>query len=278
MKISHQTFSAERALYGARELTLDACRFEGEEDGESALKESAHVTVKNSLFSLRYPLWHTTDTTLCNCTFTESSRAPIWYAEDVRLLSTTLHAPKAVREVNGISLTDCTVKSDEFGWFSKDVSLSSTRLSGEYALFHSRALTADRLTFKGKYAFQYLDGGRITNATLDTKDAFWHSRGVTVEDSTLRGEYLGWYAEDLTLVRCTVIGTQPLCYCKNLTLIDCEMEDCDLAFEKSTLSVSLRGGVTSIKAPAGGKIVLGAPSPVLAQNDGTLGECEILVL
>ena len=38
----------------------------------------------------------------------------------------------------------------------------------------------------------------------------------------IRGEYLGWYSENLTLIRCKIIGTQPLCYCRNLTLIDCE--------------------------------------------------------
>ncbi len=32
-------------------------------------------------------------------------------------------------------------------------------------------------------------------------------------------------------INCNIIGTQPLCCCKNLKLVDCEMIDSDLAFE-----------------------------------------------
>ena len=38
-KVENQRFGEERALYGARGLQVENCRFEGEEDGESALKE-----------------------------------------------------------------------------------------------------------------------------------------------------------------------------------------------------------------------------------------------
>lgn len=41
----------------------------------------------------------------------------------------------------------------------------------------------------------------------------------------VKGEYLGWFSDGLTLIDCKIIGTQPLCYCKNLTLINCEMAD-----------------------------------------------------
>ena len=78
---------------------------------------------------------------------------------------------------------------------------------------------------------------------------------MTVTDSVVKGEYLGWYAENLTFIRCRIIGTQPLCYCKNLRLIDCTTEGCDLAFEYSTVHAEIRGEVLSVKNPRGGKIV-----------------------
>ena len=56
--IENQRFGEERALYHRRGLTLRGCRFAGEEDGESALKECADVAAENCLFDLRYPLWH----------------------------------------------------------------------------------------------------------------------------------------------------------------------------------------------------------------------------
>ncbi len=62
---------------------------------------------------------------------------------------------------------------------------------------------------------------------------------VTVKNSTIKGEYLAWYSDGLTLINCRIIGTQPLCYCKNLKLIDCEMEGTDLAFEKSEVQADI---------------------------------------
>ena len=43
--------------------------------------------------------------------------------------------------------------------------------------------------------------------------------------------------KNLKLIRCKIIGTQPLCYCDNLTLEDCEMIDTDLAFESPFVHV-----------------------------------------
>ena len=52
-------FGEERALYGSRELHLKNCSFAGDEDGESALKESSRIRVERTLCDLRYPFWHT---------------------------------------------------------------------------------------------------------------------------------------------------------------------------------------------------------------------------
>ncbi|MCR5187901.1 MAG: DUF3737 family protein, partial [Treponema sp.] len=68
------------------------------------------------------------------------------------------------------------------------------------------------------------------------------------------GEYLGWYSENLTLINCKIIGTQPFCYCKNLVLENCTMEKCDLAFERSSVQASIIGKIDSVKNPLCGKI------------------------
>ena len=69
----------------------------------------------------------------------------------------------------------------------------------------------------------------------------------------LNGEYLGWYSDNLTLIRCKIIGTQPLCYCKNLKLKDCIMEKCDLSFEYSDVNATVTGNILSVKNPLSGK-------------------------
>ena len=64
-------------------------------------------------------------------------------------------------------------------------------------------------------------------------------------------------------MRCHIKGTQPLCYCKNLRLIDCTMENCDLAFEYSDVRATVKGGIDSVKNPRRGKICADAVGEVL---------------
>ena len=71
----------------------------------------------------------------------------------------------------------------------------------------------------------------------------------------IKGEYLAWYSNGLTLINCKIMGTQPFCYCRNLKLIDCEMIDTDLCFEKSQVEATITTPVISIKNPISGQIV-----------------------
>ena len=48
-----KTFDEERALYGAENIRLEDCVFDGPADGESALKESSCLEAVNSDFRLR---------------------------------------------------------------------------------------------------------------------------------------------------------------------------------------------------------------------------------
>ena len=53
--IENQQFSAERALYNMRDLCVRDCRFAGEEDGESALKECRTSTYRTVLWICAIP-------------------------------------------------------------------------------------------------------------------------------------------------------------------------------------------------------------------------------
>ena len=48
--IKDKTFDEERALYNLQNETLKNCSFEGEADGESALKESGNIKVSEINF------------------------------------------------------------------------------------------------------------------------------------------------------------------------------------------------------------------------------------
>ena len=54
--IQNQTFDAERALYGSKNILVRECSFDGPADGESAFKECENVQVEDSL-SRGYVCW-----------------------------------------------------------------------------------------------------------------------------------------------------------------------------------------------------------------------------
>lgn len=253
--IKEATFSAERALYNLRDACIKRCRFEGEEDGESAMKESADLRVEDCYFDLRYPLWHAKNVALLNSVMTVNCRAALWYDRNVSLENCTMNGIKALRECTDVTITNTAAVSPEFGWKCKNIRVVGGSIQSEYAFLLSENLTASGLNFKGKYSFQYVKNAKFTKCTFDTKDAFWHTKNVTVKDSVIKGEYLGWYSRNLTLIRCKIVGTQPLCYCKGLKLVDCETENCDLSFEYSKVKASIKGEIVSVKNPEKGKIV-----------------------
>ncbi len=276
--IDSQTYSSERALYALSDAVVEHCRFEGEEDGESPLKESKNITVISSFCDLRYPFWHDDGITLRDVTLTENCRAALWYSRGVRVLESRLHGIKALRECEDCEIRNADVRSAEFGWRCRNVSVTDSSLTGEYAFFGAKDVTLSGVHFTGKYSFQYCENVTVENCVLETKDAFWNTKNVVVKDSVVKGEYLAWYAENITFVRCRIIGTQPLCYCKGLRIIDCSMENCDLSFEYSEVEAEILGHVDSVKNPREGKIVADSFGEIIFTSDAVYPtDAEVVV-
>lgn len=276
-RIAKSQFDEERALYHLQDADVVECVFAGPADGESALKESRDVRLRDCRFSLRYPLWHVHKFTMENSSMDELTRAAIWYASDGVIQNSSLGGIKAVRECEDIRLFNCRIVSQEFGWKSKRIMLTDSEIESEYLFFDSRDVKLERVKMKGKYSFQYMKNLEIIDCVLDTKDAFWHSENVTVRNSVVKGEYLAWFSDGLTLIDCKIIGTQPLCYCKNLKLINCTMEDTDLSFEYSDVEADIKGHVLSIKNPKSGRITVDSVGEII--KEAPVMECtaEILV-
>lgn len=274
MIIKNKTMDEERALYGASDITIKNCIFDGPADGESALKECNGVIAEDCSFRLRYPLWHDKGVKITSSVMEDTCRAALWYSSDIEIANAKLHGIKAVRECENVTITDSDIISAEFGWFSKNVTMKDTTAKGEYMFLRTSGINAVNFSMKGKYSFQYIADSVFENCTLDTKDAFWHAKNVTVKNSVVKGEYLGWYAEDLTFENCIIYGTQPLCYCKGLKLVNCEMHECDLAFEKSDVEAEITTPVVSVKNPASGRIVLPAVGEIIDLDRDS--KCEII--
>lgn len=270
--IQDRTFDEERALYGTDGAELARCRFDGPADGESALKESRNITVRDSYFNLRYPFWHDRHLSIRGCEMTENCRAALWYSDDVEIADTRLHGIKALRECSDVALEGCDIDSPEFGWSVRGIRMKDCRAAGEYFMMRAERLRFDHVSLNGKYSFQYISDAAFSNCSFDTKDAFWHARDVVVRDSVIRGEYLAWYCENVTFENCTLIGTQPLCYCKNLRLIRCRMEQADLAFERSDVEAEITTPVDSIKNPRSGRITLPGAGRIIMDDPEARGQ------
>lgn len=235
--IHDQYYDGERPLYESRDLRLERIRI-GE--GESGLKESRRIETIDCEFEGMYVIWECEEITCRNCHFAASDRAPLWYNRNIRLFDCLIDAPKAFREIDGLTLERLKISdAAETFWFCRNGQITDLQMeNGLYAFMHANQLQIFNIRLQGKYIFQYARNIEIHNAIFDTKDAFWGSENCTVFDSDIKGEYLGWYSRNLRLVRCRISGTQPLCYCQNLILEDCILDDsCDRAFEKSGYSI-----------------------------------------
>nr|WP_317401785.1 DUF3737 family protein [uncultured Gemmiger sp.] len=270
--ISNQTFDEERALYGQKEIHVTNCRFDGPADGESAFKEGTDITAEYCFFNLRYPFWHDTNLTIRDGEMTEFCRAALWYSRNVTITDTRLHGIKALRECDDVVMRNCDIVSPEFGWSVRKITMENCTAESEYFMMRSEHLHFRHVTLKGKYSFQYIQDATFDDCNFDTKDAFWHARHVVVRNSVVKGEYLAWYCEDVTFENCKIMGTQPLCYCKGLKLINCEMVDTDLAFEKSEVDATLTTPVISIKNPKAGRIELPSVGKVILDDPNAHGE------
>ena len=275
--IQNQRFEEERALYALRDASLSGCTFEGDADGESALKESRHVRLHNCRLALRYPLWHAEDFLLSDCHMTDTARAPMWYTDKGTLRHCRLDAPKALRESTDTLIEGSAIRSTEFGWRCRELKIRSTAIESDYLFFESRAMEITGMRMKGKYSFQYVEDAVIEDSILETKDAFWHAKNVTVRGCEIIGEYLGWYSEHLTLIDCRIVGTQPLCYCKDLRLINCTMEQADLAFEYSDVHATVKGSIDSVKNPRSGEISADAIGKIIRENSVVETDCRIKI-
>lgn len=273
--ITNKTYDEERALYGATDLAVRNCKFDGPADGESAFKEGYNISVADCFFNLRYPFWHDTGLRITSSEMTSLCRAALWYSRDINITNTRLHGIKALRECDNVRMQGCDIVSAEFGWSVRGIEMDDCTVESEYFMMRSDHLTFRNVRMKGKYSFQYITDSIFENCAFDTKDAFWHAKGITVRNSMVKGEYLAWYSEDVTFENCKIIGTQPLCYCRGLKLINCEMIDTDLCFEKSEVEAVITTPVTSIKNPLSGHIYVPGVEDIIRDDKDSRGEIII---
>jgi len=274
--IKNTEFGGERPLFGSHNLRLENVTIHA---GESALKECSNIEAIDCRFEGKYPFWHVKGFEVKNCVFTEGARAALWYSRNLVMNDTLVEAPKMFREMKNLTLKNVRIPdAQETLWDCSDITLENVEVShADYIFMNSKNINIENYRQQGNYSFQKCKNVVIHNAILNTKDAFWETENVTVYDSEIEGEYLGWHSKHLRLVRCHIKGTQPLCYAEDLILEDCTMdEDCDLAFEYSTVKADVKGHITSIKNPKSGEIKADSIGQIiLDENIKSPADCKI---
>ena len=276
--IKDAVYGGERPLFASHGLRLEHVTIE---PGESALKECSDIDAEECEFKGKYPFWHTDGFTVRRCIFREGARAALWYSRNLEMSDTLVEAPKMFREMTGLRLERVRIPdAQETLWHCSDVVLREVEVGhADYLFMHSDNIRIENYRQQGNYSFQYCRNVEIRNAEILSKDAFWNTEDVTVYDSTIDGEYLGWHSKRLRLVNYHIGGTQPLCYATDLILENCTFaEDCDLAFEYSSLRADIRGHVVSIKNPRSGSIEVDTVGEIiLDENIKAPADCKITV-
>ena len=276
-RITNQRFEGERALFKTRDADIIGCTFF---DGESPLKESENLIVKQSTFQWKYPLWYCHNVTVEDCVFEIGARAGIWYTEHGLFSNCTFEAPKLFRKCKDITILNADFKApEEMFWWNDGLKLSHVKLHGPYAFMRSKNIVADHLEIDGNYAFDGCENLDLRDCRLITKDAFWNCKHVRCRNCYIEGEYFGWNSEDIELIDCLIKSHQGFCYIKKLKLVNCKTEETDLAFEYcSELDVTLTSRVVSIKNPLSGIIRCeGYDALILDDDDIDHSKTEIIV-
>lgn len=274
--IRNAEFEGERPLFESHNLRLENVTVH---QGESAIKECSNIEAVGCRFEGNYPFWHVHGFVIERCFFDVGGRSALWYSDHLRMTDTVIDAPKMFREMTDITIDNVEMNdADEVFWRCDRLNIRHLKLhGGTYPFLFSRNIYIDGLESDSKYVFQYVKNLELHNARITTKDALWESEDVTVYDSELNGEYLGWHSRNLRLVNCRISGTQPLCYADNLTLENCTMaDDCDLAFEYSTVNATVNGPIRSVKNPRSGSITAGSYGKIIIdKNIKAPADCEL---
>lgn len=273
--IKNKRLTGERALFFGRELQIVDTTFS---DGESPLKHSENIQLKNSSFEWKYPLWYSKNLVVEDCTFALTARAGIWYTDNISVRNCKISAPKTFRRSTGITLENVTLpNAEETLWTCKNVKIKDVKVHGDYLAMNCEDMEIDNLDLVGNYAFDGAKNVVIRNSRLMTKDAFWNSENITVYDSVISGEYLGWNSKNLTLIGCTIESLQGLCYIQNLVLKNCKLKNTTLAFEYSTVQAEIIGAVDSILNPTGGKIIADEIGELILEKDRIDPEKTVII-
>ena len=114
--------TGERALFQGANLKIYDTIFD---DGESPLKESHNIELRNSMFKWKYPLWYSDSISVKDCTWFDMARAGVWYTNHMVVEDCAIEAPKNFRRCEDLTLSHVSIpNAEETLWNCQDVVLN----------------------------------------------------------------------------------------------------------------------------------------------------------
>ena len=264
-EIHQQFLTGERALFHAKDLDIYDTIFD---DGESPLKESSNISLKDSMFKWKYPLWYCSNIQAERTTWFEMARAGVWYTNDISVKDCVIEAPKNFRRCRNLTRENVSFSNaEETLWSCSDVHMKHVYAKGDYFAMNSENMEIEDFSLVGNYSFDGVKNLTIRNAKMLSKDAFWNTDHVTVYDSFISGEYLGWNAKNLTLINCTIESLQGMCYIDNLVMKNCKLINTTLAFEYSSVDAEITSKIDSVLNPSSGTITAESIDELIIEKD-----------
>ena len=248
-----KTYNEERALFASKDAVIECCTFE---DGESPLKESSDIKIYKSTFKWKYPVWYCNNVVLENSVLEETARSGIWYTKNIKVINSTINAPKTFRRAENILLDNVTMpNAKESLWNCRDITICNSKIKGDYLGMNSENIEVLNLELDGNYLFDGSKNIVVKNSILNSKDSFWNCENVTIINCRIIGEYLGWNSKNVTFINCHIESHQALCYMQNVKLVNCELVNSDLCFEYcSNIDADITTEIDSVKNPYSGII------------------------
>ena len=185
-EIKSAYLTGERPLFHENPLNISQTIFD---DGESPLKESSHIALKNSSFQWKYPLWYSKNVKAEDCTWLEMARSGVWYTDHLEVKNTLIEAPKNFRRCHDITLENVFLpNAAETFWICDGAKLTNVQAKGDYFGMNSQNIDIHDFQLAGNYAFDGAKNMEVHHAVMLSKDAFWNTENVTVYDSVIHGE------------------------------------------------------------------------------------------
>ena len=252
-EIKQELLTGERAKYNTHNAQFVDCTFA---DGESPLKESSDIELRNCIFKWKYPLWYCKNIKVYKTTWLDTARSGIWYTDGIEIIDSNIAAPKQFRRSKNIHIENTMIpNAEEFLWTCENVKLTNVQAKGNYFGMNCKNVYANNFTLDGNYAFDGASDVEIHNAKMTSKDSFWNCENVTIYDSIIIGEYVGWNSKNLTFVNCTIDSNQGMCYIDGLKMINCKLLNTDLSFELcKNVDADIKSNIISVKNPINGQI------------------------